>query len=222
MTIQKPDQLAKRDVLGCSTDLIQALTQPELSEIKSEQPVSPGSQRASLWLAVALGRCRLFGADPGDHNGVLPAWIAIAAANELSIQLRRLTDKIREWAEQVEQQESDVMDDGLDVGHIFFLWMDIWAAFEAIDEGYDACVTAEDEAEKEFRHILDSLNRESESLNEEAQNHTDLLCVVAETELLSNWRSFLVEPYKGLVPWWLDGTLETANKCRSLRQTARQ
>lgn len=220
---------ASRDVLDCAGDLMQAFAQPELSVFRTNQPIVSESKRAALWLAVALGRCRLFGVDLGQHDGVLPPRIALAAAEECSRQLRDRAEKAITLAQDfetkpegpVEENVGGELDCALELGHFFFVCMDLWAALVALDEAYDACIIAEDNSGAALERAITETLNDSDALDEAMQDNVDTFCVVAETSLLENWRSLLVEPYRSMVPWWLDGTLETANEYRKLREGAR-
>lgn len=203
------------DVLGCSEALLKALSHPAIAEEKS---VGTEGQRASLWLAVALGRCRIFGVTP-EQDGVLPPWIALAAAHELLRQTRDFTKTVKEF---VEQYNRDDEDDQFQAGHILFMRMDLWAGYIAIDEAYQAAIVALDDACREFRQILSPLTQETEALDAEMQSNLEILCVTTETNLLSNWRDLLAEPYKTLPPWWLDGSLELQSKIEKTWKAARQ
>jgi hypothetical protein len=214
-----------RDTLDCARDLTQAFAQPELSAFTGEQPFTPEAGRAALWLAVALGRCRLFGVALGEQDGVLPPRMALAAAEECSRQLRRRAEKAIAFAQAFDEEavsptRDEVeknFDTSLEVGNFLFVCMDLWAALVAIDEAYHACVAIRDDNGAALRRAIAQTVIDSEALNRAMQENTDLFCTVGDTSLLDNWRCLLVEPYRSQVPWWLDGTLEVANKSRKLR-----
>ena len=216
---------ASRDVLDCAGDLMQAFAQSELSVYRTNQPVTPESRRAALWLAVALGRCRLFGVALDAIDGVLPPRIALAAAEECSRQLRNRAEKAKTLAQELDEKTTHPaneevrgdLDTALEIGNFIFVCMDLWAGLVAIDEAYHACVGTDDSATAALRQTITQTVADSQALDEVMQDNIDTFCIAAETSLLDNWRSLHVEPYRSMVAWGRDGTLETAKKCRILR-----
>lgn len=212
MNEQTPDESLTGDPLGCVEDLRLALARTELRAFSSvSAELQPENERAALWLAVALGRCRLFDVDPGDLDGVLPQRTAIAAAVECSRQLRLWTDSFREFAEQCGAGDIDA-DCDLQAGHFLFIRMDIWAAVIAIDEAYEASLLDKDASTGQFRRVIRQLAAESRTFDTAMQNSIEAICMAANTELLANWHDLLAPSYRDALPWWLDGTLEAVAK----------
>ena len=60
------------DILACAHELREVLALPELDVFNSQETPDLESNRIAFWLAVALGRCRLFGVDlHKDEDGAL-------------------------------------------------------------------------------------------------------------------------------------------------------
>src|SRR5262249_18306240 len=145
------------DVLDCARDLAQAFAQPELSSFRTNQPVTPESRRAALWLAISLGRCRLFGVALGQWDGVLPPQIALAAAEECSRHLRHRAETAKTLAQEFDEEAAGVgeeLDIALEVGNFLFVCMDLWAAHVAIDEAYHASTSTGDNASAALRRSI--------------------------------------------------------------------
>src|SRR4051794_13480033 len=104
-----------RDPVGCLEDLREALAQAELDEFDAPGPAgvsSEGARTAAYDLAVALGRCRLFGVEPGDElDGTLPGAVALAAASVLEGHLRGWAEEARtlgqHWDETADPVEAE-------------------------------------------------------------------------------------------------------------------
>ena len=92
--------------------------------------------------------------------------------------------------------------------------MDAWAAFVAIDEAYYDCKLAREPAAVEFDGVLDRLLDALDQFDDVLQepDNLALLSILTGTELLKNWKHLLVGPYREVLPWWLDGTLEAAER----------
>jgi len=197
------------DVFDCANDLNRALARPELDGVQSGQTPSVQGQQACLWLACALGRCRLFGITP-EQDGTLPVWIAIAAAHALLRSITSLTEQVKEL---LQQHEWDC-DNDLLPGSCLFQRMDLWACYIAIDEAYEAALADPHAVLGEFRRMVSSLAKATEALDKEMQIDSALLSPPANVfvnssgNMVDNWRGLLAEPYKSTLPWWLDGSLE--------------
>ncbi len=161
--------------------------------------------RAALQLAQAIGYCRLFGVEIGELDGVLPADVAIAACRELADRVAAWTEQLQELPERyfgaIDGFEAEAASDD-----VLIACMDSWATTAAIEEAYTRC-GPEDDVDT-FSAELDRLGDALDEFDRKAREHADLLSTLAKTNLLSNWRSYLVEPWSELLPWWLDGTLE--------------
>ena len=208
MNVQRPNESAAGDQLGCAESLRRALSRAELSAFDDESTrIVSENEQAALWLAVALGRCRLFGVDPGDLNGVLPQRTAIAAAAECSRQLRHWTENFGAFARRCDNGDVD-SDCDLEAGHFLFIRMDIWAAVIAIDEAYEASLLDKGASTGRFRRVIGQLAVDSRTFDTVMQDNMEVICMAANTELLKNWRDLLAPPYRNALPWWLDRTLE--------------
>src|SRR5262249_34712833 len=117
---------------GCVDALRAALVQEELAEFGRAGPVTERAREAACDLAVAVGRCRLFGSEPGeDLDGTLPAPVALAAAVALA-------ERLRGWAEEASTlgRRWDENDDPIEAEDLCLdlleMRMDAWAAYVAI------------------------------------------------------------------------------------------
>jgi hypothetical protein len=192
------------DPLGCRDDLRDALADPDV------RAGGPAGENAAYRLAVALGRCRLFGVPPGeDLDGVLPPPLAVAAAAEMT---RLLTDAAAE-AERLGERWEAVRDpaeaDDLCAG-LLGARMDTWAASLALDEAYhDSTAEGSPEA-PDVGAALDRVYTALDQFDRALERQTDVLATITGTRLLENWRALLAPPFAEDLPWWLDGQLEEA------------
>ena len=92
--------------------------------------------------------------------------------------------------------------------------MEAWAAFVAIDEAYHDCKLAREPVAAQFEsaldRLLDALDRFDDVLQE--PDNLALLSLLTGTQLLKNWKQLLAGHYREVFPWWLDGTLEAAER----------
>src|SRR5207253_3232913 len=73
------------DPYGCREDLRDALDDTDLEAVGSDGKAPPEAASAAYEVAIALGRCRLFGVEPGEGLlATLPPHLALAAAAELT------------------------------------------------------------------------------------------------------------------------------------------
>jgi hypothetical protein len=216
--------------LGYAADLFKAFHDAALSafRIPSTLEDAPAEARAAaLRLAVAIGRCRLFGVDAGEQDGSLPTNAATAAAAELAIALEQWRDDAlshpKRFDEAAPLEAEDLCADLLEQR------MAAWAAFVAIEESYDDALDASDpnlEALHDaMEEALNRLEKFDGLLTQE--EFLSLLSVTAGSRLLDNWRGMLAPSYRDPPPWWLDGTLEevarrTAESFQSAEVAARR
>ncbi|MCL6502310.1 MAG: hypothetical protein K6T86_06455 [Pirellulales bacterium] len=208
-------QAASGDPLGCRADLAEALAAPALSQWEGSTPPSAEVPLAAYQVAVALGRCRLFGVDPGELDGTLPPDMALAAACQLACYLSEWTHVDvptlpQRWEDAADPAEAEEM-----CLELLEARMEAWAAFVAIDEAYAATLVAGDapphpETAARLAHELDGLPARLDAFDHALAEQIPLLATAADTQLLNNWRALLAPPYRELLPWWLDGTLERA------------
>ena len=129
---------------------------------------------------------------------------------------RRLASLLPQWTEEAQrlEQRLDRVDGEVEANDLCFdlleARMEAWAAFVAIDEAYQACLVERSAQRAEFATVIDRLLDQTEELDRQMQDQLALLSLVAPYPLLDNWRKLLGKPYENVLPWWLDGSLETA------------
>jgi hypothetical protein len=187
------------------------------------RPGETGAAAACFRAALALGRARLFGAEipPADDFTLRPA-AAAAAATVLYRLVRRATDVARELPRQMRRAGAygrrDVALELLE------LRTDAWAAYLAIDEALAAETYEPTEDPAQGTTVTTAgrpdvlgkrvgmLVRAIENLDANLQNRIALLTPAAGTRLTENWRRLLAPAYRELLPWWLDGRLESGSE----------
>jgi hypothetical protein len=179
------------DPLGCGPDWRRAANSPLLQSADAVQ-----AARATGRLAIATGRCRLFGvAAP-----IVAADIAMRAFDNLLLRVADLTTSANQLGDFFDSSDvpSGAEDSCLDLLHSR---MDVWAGcialIEALHDTQDAMG---------LDRLIDALA----DCDRAMQAQAELLAVAAETELLDTWRGCLANEFAQALPWWLDGTPERA------------
>jgi hypothetical protein len=165
------------------------------------------AEELCYWPALALGRCRLFGVNPGDESDFTLAPEPFSHAS--SWLMKRLRVLIR-WAGDIEQRRDRggaYVDQNLAL-ELLEARMDAHATYLSLDEAYAAArATAQPQADAMARR-LKQVRRMIDLFDGNLQNQIPLLRLAASTRLLENWRRLLAPPHRTLPPWWLDGCLE--------------
>ena len=164
--------------------------------------VGPDGTALAAWrLALAWGRCLLYGVPVGDAGGPLAPRIATLAIDELearSAAMTREADRLEaDWGEAVDPSEGDDY-----CARLLNFRMDLWAVALAVDE---AALAAGGAA---LRAALDRSDEAADRFDRALEARVKILATVSGTRLLENWRDMLAAPYRDPLPWWLDGTLE--------------
>jgi hypothetical protein len=187
-----------------------ALAQSDLATIRLGMPPSPPACQAAYRLALALGRCRLFGCDAGAADGTLPVEVAAAAGVDLCNWLelwRTHAERLGEDWDAAPPVEGELI-----CGDVLSARMSAWAALAAIEEAYfdavDNDLQGKDSLEKTLDQVLDRLGKFDDALHQQQE----LLATLTATHLLDNWRRELGPEYREMLPWWLDGTLEVCSE----------
>lgn len=201
-----------QDWLGLRADFLRALAHPTLEACAVEGVMDAMGHQSAYRIAAILGECRLFGVSLGEFDGTLPIGIALAAAQYYGRRLADWRGNARQLARCWEETDGEVEGKEL-VLQLLEARMEAWAVLVALDEAYQDALDDSSPHCTELREMVDRLVDEVELLDEELRRDQDLLSLAAGTELLANWRRLLVEPYRLLLPWWLDGTLEATAKC---------
>jgi hypothetical protein len=179
-----------------------------LRQAWEELQAAPGLLREWYPCAVALGRSRLFGVELGDG---LDSTLTVSQALRAAGQFARELDDAREDARTLPQtwERLDDPEERLDLA-CFLLErrMDAWAALVALDEAYEAGLEEHDVAVPALRAALRQLAAALGEFDHALGAQASLLCQVAHTQLLDNWRAWLAPEFAQERPWWLDGRLE--------------
>jgi hypothetical protein len=141
---------------GCREDLRDALTDLDLQKVGSEGGAGPEGARAAYRVALSLGRCRLFGVNPGDElDGILPPHLAVAATAELAQLLSGRSEDAatlsERWDRTVDPAEADNLCAGL-LGSR----MEAWAVDIMVDE---ALQDAEEEGDHRAAGLAEGIDR---------------------------------------------------------------
>ncbi len=201
------------DPLGWLEELRDALDDPAVDTFTHEALPSPEVRRAAYRLSVAIGHCRLFGIEPPDDtDGTLPAAEAIVAAEKLREFVEAWTEDARQLGARWDEEEPEV-GEAL-CAEVLEGRMEAWAAFVSIDEAYYDCKLAREPVATQFDaaldRLLDALDQFDDVLQE--PDNLALLSMLTGTELLKNWLRLLAGRYREVLPWWLNGTLEAAER----------
>jgi len=198
------------DPMGWAEAVKEALAEPALEEFNQPETQPSASARAAAYqLAVALGRCRVFGQElPEDLDGVLPAAEAVAAAQQATILVQRWVKDLgnlgMRWDEAIPEVAESMCAEVLEER------MELQFVVEAVSEAYQELLEEGDAEAAQLEAALDELAANVERFDEALQQLEilALLSTVVDLPLLDNWRAFLSGPYREMPPWWLDGTLE--------------
>jgi len=199
--------LRREDLYGYVDQLKEALADPALNEFQTGTP-SPEAKQAAANVAVALGYCRVFGLDVGEDDGTLPALEAIAAIEALEERVAELAEAVETLAQRWD--DAPVGEEDAICADVLEQRMDLWVAMAAVGEAACEAFVDADPLWEILHDKLHGLAEKIEAVDCQIQQKEtlELLSTLVGTELLSNWRQLLVEPYRSFAPYWLDGTLE--------------
>jgi hypothetical protein len=170
------------------------------------------TESAAYWLAVAWGQRRLFnpGGTESAHSATpLPRHLASPACRELCRQ-------VRQWTRQAEMLPAHLAACDNRTGHalcsnLLRARTEAWAAFLAIDTPCTEALRAGDadaEGAETFQEEVGQVFEDMTAFDSALQAVESSLASMLPTELLTEWRKALANPYREAPPWWLDGSLE--------------
>lgn len=169
-------------------------------------------EEAAYRLALARGRCRLFGVE-ADLGAPLTVVEATAALREsvrwLTLELKTAKELGPRWDNCVDPVEAEEL-----VAGLLEQRMDAWAVGLAINEVF----YAEEFPLRELTDAIDAEQSAIDAFDTALEEHLDILSTLAGTRLLDNWRARLASEYRESLPWWLDGCLE--EEARRIRREA--
>jgi len=164
-------------------------------------------------LALALGRCRLFGValDDGDDFTLTAEAVRLAAAR-----LKRHLLSANRFATRIASGEVQLcaFSDQEAALQLLEIRTDAHATYLALDEAYAAAledghgINGDVAVVKAMGRQLHQVRRLIDLLDVNIRKQIPLLRLAAGTRLLENWRRLLAPGYRALPPWWLDGCLE--------------
>lgn len=218
-----PPPPAREDLpCGWRNALRRALADPALARFDDDPTVAQAeADWAAYTVAVALGRCRLFGAHLGEDDGSLGPAMGRAAARKWDAFLKEWTQAANEIPRHFHEADGamELLDVALDP---LVRRMDSWAAFVAIDEAYEEAQESAWPDRGEFGAQLDSCLEGLDRFDAALKEHIEYLAVASRTALLDNWRKMLTQEYTASLPWWLGGTLERLDEQIAAGATAWQ
>lgn len=184
-------------------------------ELLKQVSRSEGLSQAAYSVLRYLGYCRLYGVSlPEDVDrritGALLLYLSVPASMELIRRIKIGISLARELPERFD--EAEPFEDMSFCTSVLHLLMQFWATTLALEEGYRFYLAKTNDIESKLGHQIDHVLVTISSLDSilQQEEHIRLLSVATSLPLLENWRLMLAEPFKGYLPWWLDGCLEEA------------
>lgn len=188
-------------------DFLAALNADALEPYYSELTEDDAAREAAFHLAVALGRCRLFGADLGENDGTLPANVATGAAHHATRRAQAWQAAVARLAERFDTAADDLEAELLCID-LLECRQNCWAVVEALDEAILAAESGEVATVSQLKDAVEEFGQEARRFDCALEAEQSILSVVVGTGLLDEWRGSLAEEYREILPWYLDGTLE--------------
>jgi hypothetical protein len=161
----------------------------------------------AYWLALGLGRCRLFGValSPADDFTLSPLSFDHAARHLIDY-LAAAVDWLKDVVSRPDAYPAHLHRNiALELLEIR---TDAHAAHLALDEAYAAARYENNPQADMMGRRLRQVRRMINVLDGNLQNNIPLLRPAASTFLLENWRRLLAPAHRDCPPWWLDGSLE--------------
>lgn len=157
---------------------------------------------SAYWLALVLGRCRLFGVrlEPSDDFTLTPPAFGEAATILVEHLKHLLIERpcAQQWGAHVERVVALEM---------LETRMDAHATYLALDEAYAAALHDGSPEAHRMSRRLHQVRRLIELFDGNLQKNLPLLRLAASTYLLDNWRRLLAPSHRDCPPWWLDGCI---------------
>lgn len=192
---------------------LQSATQQDFRRIRGHQALheaaagkwTPESQEAALYLARALGYCRIWDVHLGTESGLLPgimvgpvcellcrrAWLAIESLTEFEVYM-----ELVQTGEEEELAASQHLRNR----------MDGWAVWIAVQERLEAPLHGDggDEGRRLLARQVCGTTEVLRQWDRDLKARADLLSSVRNSYLLGNWRANLADEFDQTPPWWLD------------------
>ncbi len=178
-------------------------------------PEDEVARGAPFRLAVALGRCRLFGVDLGEADGVLTVAETVAAATYGVEACKRWCDSAQRLGESFDGAADEAEFD-LDAIGLFEARMDCWALAEVFDEA-DLEAKARGDDRSGIIATCEIFSEEAIAFAAalETEENLRLLYPVLEAGLVEEWKRELAKDPAHpedpqILPLLLDGSIEAA------------
>jgi len=189
------------DPLGLFAELQEATDDPRLDSTNEDHVRAAAGE-----LAIALGRCRLFGVNLGNRDGTLAAGLVKFATDDLIERAHEQRDEFQSILKRRKVHNVVSLKD-----HLFEALesrMDLWAGYIAIEEGHEAVFDDDIPAAIALEPLVDKLVHAIQDYDGVLMKVDKLFAAITHAELLNNWRNTLAPAYREQWPWWLDGRLE--------------
>jgi hypothetical protein len=170
---------------------------PQLRQVQSACECAESGTAPAYELALALGRCRLFGVKV-EEDFTLGHAAFFAASDQMIEQLKRVARWVVGAGDVCAYLLRNVALEMLEIR------MDAHAAYLALDEAYAA---ARCEGHPQADHMARRLNqvrRMIDVVDGNLKEQEQLLRLAASTHLLENWRRLLAPCFRGAMPWWVE------------------
>lgn len=207
------------ELIDLVSGLRDALSEPELDSLNGQAEPTASACEAAYDLAAALGLCRLGEVElPAELDGTLDEETCHAAAAHAQRHIEQVMTRFKI------NVGPDAGDSGIAELEDATLWIlesrhELWAAETALIEAIDEF--SQGDKLDQFSRVLDNLQSRISDLDRLMIDHASEFGAAAELPLLENWRSALSADNRADMPWWLDGTIETA-ATRAMGRAMRQ
>lgn len=193
------------DPWGCRKKLAAALSDTALKVFEVRAEADDDASRAAFDVAVELGRCRAFGVDPGEVDGVLPESVAIAASCHMRSRIEEWRTSFEQLAKWDDAADGPLPDDLIVEEHVpdmIDALMMTHAAFLAITESLEDLEEQGEWPEKFYAETnrLDAAIQELDSIVDDCIHQ---LARVSQSQFVRNYRVMLAGADNEFSPWWL-------------------
>ena len=191
------------DTFACKRKLALAMSNQDL-DINDRDSVQ--YQNAMFCVSVALGKCRLYGIDPQELDGVLTTNMAATTASAANRMIGDYEKTLIHFATNFDELDDDAI---ISACQVLTDRMDLWAADIAITEAWELAIEEEASGYLELDCLVVQFSESLLRVDEKLAKCHALLYTAASTNILSNWRQLVAPKFQDIFPWWLDGSIES-------------